>query len=60
LAGVAGSGRSIAALLFGVSPTDPFMLFAVALMLLAVSLAATLVPTLKASRISPMIAISLE
>ncbi len=60
LAGVAASGRAIAALLFGVSPTDPVILLAVALVLVAVSLAATLVPALRASRISPMIAISVE
>lgn len=60
LAGIAASGRAIAALLFGVGPGDPLILLAAALVLVAMSMAATLVPTLRASRISPMVAIAVE
>ena len=49
-----GSGKLIEKLLFGVSATDPLTLTAVAGALLLVSLLASLVPAVRASRLDPL------
>ena len=60
LAGALLLSRSLAKFLFGVSPADPLTFCAVALLLAATSLAATLLPARRAARISPMEALRNE
>jgi ABC-type antimicrobial peptide transport system permease subunit len=52
--------RLLASQLFGVSATDPATYVGLAAVILAVSLAASLVPALRAIRIDPMIALRAE
>jgi predicted permease len=62
-AGILGAlalGRAIAALLYGVKPTDPLVLLGVVAILLAVAAAASFVPALRASRVDPMEALRYE
>jgi len=54
------AGPRVEELLFDVSPRDPAVLSAVALALLVVSLAASLVPGLRATRVDPMTALRSE
>ena len=58
VATVAGSG--IQNTLFGVSARDPLTYGAVALLIAAVSLVATMVPARRATRVDPMIALRAE
>jgi predicted lysophospholipase L1 biosynthesis ABC-type transport system permease subunit len=51
---------SISALLFGVAPADPLVFAGVPLLLMVVSLASVAVPALRASRVSPIIAMRAE
>ena len=53
-------GRFIAALLYGVSPTDPVTLVGGSLVFLAVAGAATLVPAMRAARTPPAVALRAE
>ena len=59
LAAFAG-GRLIASQLYGVSAHDPLTFAAIAVLLLAVALAASGIPALRASRIDPMAALRAE
>jgi len=52
--------RLISSLLYGVRPSDPFTLAAVALLLTAVAAAASFVPARRATRADPMIALRYE
>jgi predicted permease len=52
--------RSVAALLFGVTPTDPVTVLTAILTLASVATAAALVPALRASAIDPVIALRTE
>jgi putative ABC transport system permease protein len=49
----AGLARLVASLLFGMQPNDPVTIAAVAVLLLVVSLAAVMVPALRAGRADP-------
>jgi ABC-type lipoprotein release transport system permease subunit len=51
------AGRSVAALLFGVTPADPLAFGGGAVMLLAVAALAAYLPAYRASRIEPMVAL---
>jgi len=59
LAAFAG-GRLVASQLYGVSAHDPLTFAAIAVLLLAVALAASGIPALRASRIDPMAALRAE
>ncbi|HEX6051938.1 MAG TPA: ABC transporter permease [Gemmatimonadaceae bacterium] len=51
------AAQGMKSMLFGVAPTDPASFVGVAVLLFAVALAATLIPAIRASRVSPLIAI---
>ncbi|MGH7529293.1 MAG: hypothetical protein ACREMN_02835, partial [Gemmatimonadales bacterium] len=53
-------GRLIAALLFGVEPGDPLTFAAVALFLILVGLAATILPARRAARLDPLMVLRQE
>ena len=59
-AGALFAARAIRSLLFGVGATDPVSFVAVAVLLLVVAIAATLVPALRAARVSPLVAIRMD
>jgi predicted permease len=50
-------GRVVDALLFGASPRDPFVFAIVAVTLLTVGVAASLVPAYRAARVDPLVAL---
>jgi predicted permease len=60
LAGAIVFTRVLRSLLFEVTPTDPLTLGSVAVLLLAVSAAATLLPARRATRVDPMVALRYE
>jgi putative ABC transport system permease protein len=60
LAAAVASTRVLRSLLFEVTPTDPLTLGAVAGLLLAVALAATLWPARRATKVDPMVALRYE
>ena len=49
--------RVMSSLLFGISPTDPITFIAISLVLLVVSLLASYIPALRATRVDPMFAL---
>lgn len=57
VAAALGLTRLLASQLFGVSPTDPATFAGLAAVILAVSVLASLIPALRATRIDPMIAL---
>jgi putative ABC transport system permease protein len=59
-AGAAGLSRMLQSLLFGLSPFDPISYAAVALVLAAAGLVATLLPARRAARIDPIAALRCE
>jgi ABC-type antimicrobial peptide transport system permease subunit len=56
LVGAVGAGRAARAWLYGVAPAEPAVLAGVALLLGAVTLLASLLPALRAARVSPLTA----
>ena len=60
LAGPLVLTRFMAGLLFGVRPTDPWTLGAVALLLGGIALAACCVPAVRAAKVDPMVALRYE
>jgi putative ABC transport system permease protein len=60
LAGALFAGRLLRAMLFGVTPHDPFTLGGVALVLAAVGLAACWLPAARAARVEPAVALRAE
>ena len=60
LAGALALTRLLTAQLFGVSPTDPVVITAMAAALAAVSLLACLIPAVRATRVDPMVALRSE
>jgi len=60
VAGAAAVTRLLGSLLFGVSPTDPLTLAAVAAALAVVAAVATVVPARRATRVDPMVALRSE
>jgi ABC-type antimicrobial peptide transport system permease subunit len=57
LAGAAGAARLIRTLLFDVKPIDPLLYAGVAALFTIVATLACLVPSMRASRIDPLIAL---
>jgi len=60
LAGAYGLMRVLARLLFGVSATDPLTFVAVALLLTLMAACACLIPTYRATKVDPIIALRYE
>jgi putative ABC transport system permease protein len=60
IAGALLAARAMASLLFGVASTDPVSFVGVAVLLLIVAVVATLVPALRAARVSPLVAIRVD
>ena len=54
------ASRGATTLLFGLTPSDPLILFAAAAGLAMVALAASFLPALRASRVDPMVALRQE
>ncbi|HJU65420.1 MAG TPA: FtsX-like permease family protein, partial [Gemmatimonadaceae bacterium] len=52
--------RLLSSLLFGVQPTDPVTFTAVAVLLAAIAMLASLVPAMRAARLEPVIAMRAE
>ena len=60
LAGALAAGQGLRRLLFGVTPTDPATLLAVALIIAVAVLVASFLPARRAARVDPMIALRAE
>jgi ABC-type lipoprotein release transport system permease subunit len=60
MAGAAGLTRLMVKMLYEVKPTDPAVFAAVAVVLMAVAIVASLAPSLRVSRIEPATALRVE
>ncbi len=54
------AGKTVASMLYGVSPRDPLILGLVAVILTLVAVAASYLPALRATRVDPMVALRYE
>ena len=54
LAGALALGRVVSKLIYGVSPADPATFAAVSVLLVAVALAASVIPAWRATRVEPV------
>lgn len=59
-AGALALGRALSSLIYGVRPTDPLTFIAVALLLAAVALVATMIPAYRATKVDPLVALRYE
>jgi putative ABC transport system permease protein len=60
VAGAFGASRFVESMLFGLSPADPLTYGAVAIVIIAVALPASLLPAFRAARVDPMTALRTE
>ncbi|MGA8073513.1 MAG: ABC transporter permease [Candidatus Acidiferrales bacterium] len=60
IAGALALSRVVAKLIYGVSPTDPVTLVAVALLLATVAFLASVIPAIRATKVEPMVALHEE
>jgi putative ABC transport system permease protein len=54
------SGRALESLMYGVSPTDPLTFTAVSVMMIAVGVLASYIPSRRATKVDPMVALRYE
>jgi len=60
LVGAFAAARALSAFLFGVGASDPLTFSGVALLLLVVAVAASYIPSRRAMRVDPMVALRAE